>query len=686
MYKKITLLSLLAILLLSNVIYAQQISVTTLGQVYTQDFNSLANTGSTGTALPNGWYSTVASYRVGDGSLNNGGLYSFGTADTTDRALGSLGSGSATPSYGLKFVNNTGASITSITVNYTAELWRLGQKPALRLDSTNFSYNVGADSIQATGWTVAGNFKTTDTTATAAGAINGNIAPNRGAVSHTISGLSIDNGVTFWIRWTELNVSGTDDGLAIDDLSVSFTGAVLSPCTEPTGSVTALTATATSTTAISGSFTATTADGYLVLLDSNATVPIITDATTYAVNTTVGTATVIANGAGTTFSRNGLVPNTMYHIYVFPYNNVSCTGGPNYNTTAPANTTVTTLVDACPEPVAGVSNLIFTNVTDSTLTGKFNKVTDAAGYIVLYGTTSTLPAVRDSATYTVGQTVTQGNNTATVAYIGSDSNFTIHNLVAGTKYYAVVFAYTTCSFGANFKINFTNDANKQDTTTTGGCIQPDTMVSITVGALTANSISGTFVGPVSGADGYIVVYRKASFLAAPKDSNTYTVGGYFTALSGSFTDTSYVGAVLAGSATSFTISGLDANTKYYFAVIPYKLCGTYPNYNPFITYANNKASATTSVSTAVKINQKEAAFTLYPNPTNNGTLFVKFDKSLREEATLEVIDLLGRKLTSQNIANGSDLQTIDVSQFAKGTYLLNIVYKGTTNVSTFVVQ
>lgn len=686
MYKKITLLSLLAFVLFFNVIYAQQVSVTTLGQVYSENFNSLSNTGSTGTVLPDGWYSTASSYRIGDGSSNTGGLYSFGTVDATDRALGSLGSGSATPSYGLKFVNNTGASITSISVSYTAELWRLGQKPALRLDSTIFSYNVGVDSIQATGWITVGNFKTPDTSAATSGALDGNVAPNNSSVTHTISGLSIDNGATFWIRWSEFNVSGTDDGLAIDDLQVSFTGAVLSPCTEPANAVTALTATANSTTSISGSFTATSADAYLVLLDSNATVPTVMDASTYAVNTTVGTATVIANGTGTTFSKSGLVPNTTYNVYVFPYNNVSCTGGPNYNITTPATTTVTTLIDACPEPIAGVTNLVFTNVTDTTITGSFSTVADAAGYIVLYGTSSTLPAVRDSNTYTVGQTVIQGSNTATVAYVGTNSTFTINNLMAGTKYYAVVFAYTDCPFGPNYKINFTNDANKQDTTTTGGCIQPDTMVSVTVGAITANSISGTFVGPANGADGYIVVYRKSSFLAAPKDSNVYTVGTYFTAISGSFTDTSYIGAILSGSATSFTIPGLDASTQYYFAVIPYKLCGTAPNYNPYISYASNKANATTSVATSVKISQKEAAFSLYPNPTNNGLLYVKFDKSLKEDASLEVIDLLGRKLSSQNISNGSDLQTIDVSQFAKGTYLLNIIYKGSNNVSTFIVQ
>ncbi|MEZ5055074.1 MAG: hypothetical protein R2807_10005 [Chitinophagales bacterium] len=38
--------------------------------------------------------------------------------------------------------------------------------------------------------------------------------------------------IHFWIRWTEVNVSGTDDGLAVDDLTVN-TGGSVPACTAP---------------------------------------------------------------------------------------------------------------------------------------------------------------------------------------------------------------------------------------------------------------------------------------------------------------------------------------------------------------------------------------------------------------------------------------------------------------------
>ncbi|HZB42312.1 MAG TPA: ExeM/NucH family extracellular endonuclease, partial [Ilumatobacter sp.] len=58
-------------------------------------------------------------------------------------------------------------------------------------------------------------------TATTAGALDGNNAANRTAVAAAISDLNIANGAGFWIRWTDLNPAGSDDGLAVDDFSIT---------------------------------------------------------------------------------------------------------------------------------------------------------------------------------------------------------------------------------------------------------------------------------------------------------------------------------------------------------------------------------------------------------------------------------------------------------------------------------
>jgi hypothetical protein len=65
------------------------------------------------------------------------------------------------------------------------------------------------------------------------GSLDGNVDPNRSAVSSTISNLSIAPGATVYIRWTDFNASGSDDGLGVDDFSLtpSATAAVPEPAT-----------------------------------------------------------------------------------------------------------------------------------------------------------------------------------------------------------------------------------------------------------------------------------------------------------------------------------------------------------------------------------------------------------------------------------------------------------------------
>ena len=44
-------------------------------------------------------------------------------------------------------------------------------------------------------------------------------------MSFSITGLSIPNGASFWIRWTDFDIApGADDGLAVDDLLADSPG------------------------------------------------------------------------------------------------------------------------------------------------------------------------------------------------------------------------------------------------------------------------------------------------------------------------------------------------------------------------------------------------------------------------------------------------------------------------------
>jgi hypothetical protein len=217
-------------------VHAQSVSLTALGVNYDQNFNTLAPTGSS-SALPSGWLllesgSSSANnglYAAGTGSSNAGDTYSFGLSGSTDRALGGLRSGTLLPTIGASFTNNTGSAISALQIQYQGEQWRLGaaNRGSDRLDF-QISHNATAlnngiwidiDALDFTGPINTGTL----------GALIGN--NNAITITYEIQGLNIANGQTFFIRWNDVDVSGADDGLSIDNFSLVPKG-IITP--EPT--------------------------------------------------------------------------------------------------------------------------------------------------------------------------------------------------------------------------------------------------------------------------------------------------------------------------------------------------------------------------------------------------------------------------------------------------------------------
>lgn len=194
---------------------------------YTQDFNTLLNTGTTNALTLPGWSLNETGggardnelYAGDNGGSGTGDTYSYGTIAATERALGSLQSGTLISSYGFYFTNNTGSTITSLRFEYTGEQWRLGT--ASRTDRLDFQYSADATSLTTGTWTNADqlDFITPNTVGT--GAKDGNAAGNRTSLVATVGGLNIPVGSTFFIRWQDFGASGADDGLAIDDFTLT---------------------------------------------------------------------------------------------------------------------------------------------------------------------------------------------------------------------------------------------------------------------------------------------------------------------------------------------------------------------------------------------------------------------------------------------------------------------------------
>ena len=222
---------------------AGAVSLTGFGAGYTQDFDTLASSGTANTAVPTGWEFSESgtnantAYRAGTGSDNTGDTYSFGATGSSERAFGGLRSGSLVPLIGAQLTNNTGGTITSLDIAYTGEQWRLGQNTTGRAaDRLDFQLSTNATSITTGSWTDYDSLDFSSPVATGTvGALNGNASPNRASISFTITGLSIPSGATFLVRWADSDlIPGADDGLSVDDFSLTPNGTEAAPAVAST--------------------------------------------------------------------------------------------------------------------------------------------------------------------------------------------------------------------------------------------------------------------------------------------------------------------------------------------------------------------------------------------------------------------------------------------------------------------
>lgn len=203
---------------------------------YAQNFDTLATTG-TSNVLPAGFQvvelgtgsAADGLFAAGTGSSNAGNSYSFGATGATDRALGSLGSAGVSTVYlGGIFTNGLAATITSLAIAFGGEQWRAGTSTD---DKLAFEYSLNATALNNGTWVAFSALDFLPVVLTGDAALNGNA--NGTAVSGTISGLTIAAGSGFGFRWVDVNSTGNDHGLAIDNLTINATTATANAVPEP---------------------------------------------------------------------------------------------------------------------------------------------------------------------------------------------------------------------------------------------------------------------------------------------------------------------------------------------------------------------------------------------------------------------------------------------------------------------
>ena len=431
-----------------------QIGMTTTGS-QTQNFNTLATSGSSNTWTDNStitnWYSqrtgNGTTYTADAGSGTAGTLYSYGTGTNTERALGTIGSGNAAAgsfAHGVLLRNTSGTVITDIKVTYTLEQWR--KSGVTTAQDITFWYKISSTTISALNpnsngtWTqVTGLTLSSPINTSTAAALDGNAVANRVTASNVaLPSLSLANNDYIMLKWEDPDHSGSDHGLSIDDVTISWT--VTSGNTAPT--VTTPTATTISTTSatLGGNITADGGDA----ITERGTIWKTSAGVTISDNK-------LAEGSTSTgtfsHSRTSLPAGTQIFYKAYATNGIG--------TTLSSEASFYTLSN---EPSNHAASFTATANSQTQIDLAFSAastITNAAGYLILQrsGAAPTgLPV--DATAYTVGNTIGDGTVAAIITNT-VDISKSITGLSAGTQYYFTLFPYNGSASTINYKTDGT---------------------------------------------------------------------------------------------------------------------------------------------------------------------------------------------------------------------------------------
>ena len=209
--------------------------------------NQLTNTGVEGWTMSNyGGSSGNTEYRAQNGSQAGSagrGVVSFGTTSSSDRALGTLATSNQISRFGLTLLNSSNVTYTNFDLDFTVEHWRQGEDGIV--NNVPYFYLVASTLADATigstasppGFVQFGDFGTPNPAPVdpldffGEIPLDGNLPANQTVVNEFVGGITWSPGTWLVLRWDGKDVTGQDNGLAIDNLSFS------AGVPEPTGAV-----------------------------------------------------------------------------------------------------------------------------------------------------------------------------------------------------------------------------------------------------------------------------------------------------------------------------------------------------------------------------------------------------------------------------------------------------------------
>jgi hypothetical protein len=93
-----------------------------------------------------------------------------------------------------------------------------------------------------------------------------------------------------------------------------------------------------------------------------------------------------------------------------------------------------------------------------------------------------------------------------------------------------------------------------------------------------------------------------------------------------------------------------------------------------------------SIPTAINnIKLKDTGISIYPNPAKN-SLNILVEKPVKSAISVNIIDVTGKVVSSQLLSNNTVNQTIDISAFANGIYMIQFANQEFTAIDKFVKE
>ncbi len=277
-------------------------------------------------------------------------------------------------------------------------------------------------------------------------------------------------------------------------------------------------------------------NGIKVFMKANATSGSATpiDGTNYTANSVFGSGQQIGtsgwycvyDGTGTSATVTGLNAGTAYRIHVFEYQLV--VGQPIRYCTSTATSNPLTTYTLFPAPTTQASNLVFSNITTSSMQINWTRGNGSNCIVFVKQTNTGEPTPVDRTTYSASSVFGSGSQIGTTGwycvYKGTGTSVTVTGLNAGQTYRVMVLEYNgPVGFESYQTSTSTGNPANQMTQFSAPTIQASQII------ITDLSTSGASVYLTRGNGNKVAIFmaQATSGTAQPVDNTTYTANSSF---------------------------------------------------------------------------------------------------------------------------------------------------------------